>query len=162
MKHPVIAAMAFTMATLALSACASPETTRVSEAATTPLSDLNLVQTDIPAILREARQHPYVLPTDQSCYGLFAEIRAFDEVLGPDLDAAEHASEGLAARGADAAEDAAIGALRRTAEGVVPFRSWLRKLSGAERHSRDVAAAITAGTARRAFLKGLRMARDCG
>ena len=56
---------------------------------------------------------------------------------------------------------AAVGALRGAAEGVVPFRGWVRKLSGAERYSKDVAAAIAAGTIRRAFLKGLGQAAGC-
>jgi hypothetical protein len=147
--------------TLALTACATPEAARVSDAATTPLSDLNLVKSSIPAILNEARHHPYQVPDDKSCYGLFIEVRALDEVLGPDLDAPGHGSDGLMTQGTEVAEDAAIGALKRTAEGVVPFRSWLRKLSGAERHSAEVASAIMAGGARRAFLKGIRLARDC-
>jgi hypothetical protein len=37
----------------------------------------------------------------------------------------------------------------------------VRKLSGAERYSREVAAAIAAGTIRRAFLKGMRQAAGC-
>ncbi len=43
----------------------------------------------------------------------------------------------------------------------MPFRGWIRRLSGAERHARDVAAAIAAGTARRAFLKGVGQGRIC-
>ena len=51
--------------------------------------------------------------------------------------------------------------MRRTVEGFVPFRSWLRKLSGAEKHSKQVAAAITAGAIRRAYLKGRGDAMAC-
>jgi hypothetical protein len=43
----------------------------------------------------------------------------------------------------------------------VPFRGWVRKLSGAERYSKEVAAAIAAGTVRRAYLKGLGEAKGC-
>jgi hypothetical protein len=41
------------------------------------------------------------------------------------------------------------------------FRGWVRKLSGAERYSKQVAAAIAAGSIRRAFLKGLGQAAAC-
>ena len=41
------------------------------------------------------------------------------------------------------------------ASDVIPFRGWIRKLSGAERHDKYVQAAITAGAVRRAYLKGL-------
>lgn len=71
------------------------------------------------------------------------------------------ANRGLIERGTDAAGGAAVGALRRTAEGVIPFRGWVRKLTGAERYSKRVAAAIAAGTVRRAFLKGLSVAQNC-
>jgi hypothetical protein len=37
----------------------------------------------------------------------------------------------------------------------------VRKLSGAERYSKQVAAAIAAGTVRRAFLKGMAQASAC-
>jgi len=44
---------------------------------------------------------------------------------------------------------------------VIPFRGWIRKLTGAERYSKRVAAAITAGAVRRAFLKGVRVMKNC-
>jgi hypothetical protein len=83
-------------------------------------------------------------------------------VLGPDLDApVSEANKGLVERGIEGAGGAAAGALQRTAEGVVPFRGWVRKLTGAERYSKRVAAAIAAGTVRRGFLKGLAAAQKC-
>ena len=74
----------------------------------------------------------------------------------------DSADSSLADRGNSAAQYVAIGALHCTAEGVIPFRGWIRKLSGAERYSRQIAAARRAGTARRAFLKGLNAAHGCG
>ncbi|NCT84228.1 MAG: hypothetical protein GXC94_13855 [Comamonadaceae bacterium] len=143
---------------LALAACASSSQDKVANAATTPLSDLNVVRADIPDVLKAAAAAPYALPADASCAGLAAGIRALDEVLGPDLDAPPTAGNpGLLERG----EDAATGALQRTAEGVIPFRGWVRKLSGAERYARQVSAAITAGGVRRGFLRGLAAARSC-
>jgi len=134
----------------------------MSDAATTPLSDLNLVHASIPAVLVDAQKRPYVAPADQSCTALAAEVRVLDEVLGPDLDAPASASNpGLIERGSTAVGDAAIGAVRGAVQGVVPYRGWVRKLTGAEKHSKHVAAAIAAGTVRRAFLKGLGVARGC-
>src|SRR5882672_3105457 len=148
---------------LVLLACATQKQPDVVNAATTPLSDLNVVHAEIPAVLVDAQKEPYAIPTgDQSCASLDASVVALDEVLGPDLDAPASASNpGLIERGSAAAGTAAVGALRRTAEGVVPFRAWVRKVSGAERYSKQVAAAIAAGTVRRAFLKGLRVSKEC-
>jgi hypothetical protein len=142
----------------ALSACASSSQDKVATAATTPLSDLNVVRADIPPALKAAAAAPYAMPADASCTGIATGIRELDEVLGPDLDAPPgKGNTGLLERG----EDAATGALQRTAEGVMPFRGWVRKLSGAERYARHVSVAITAGGVRRGFLRGLSVAKAC-
>lgn len=149
---------------LALSACASKTASRMGTAASSPLSDLNIIRTDIPAILIEAEKHPYQIPAKHDCWSLALEIGHLDEVLGNDLDVHPLASESdsLLDKGSNLAEDQAVGAVQRTAEGLVPFRSWVRKLTGAERHSKEVAASIAAGTARRAFLKGMATSQRCG
>jgi hypothetical protein len=135
---------------------------RVGDAATTPLSDLNLVRAKIPEVLLESQKGPYVAPAEASCTALAAEVKKLDAALGPDLDVPPSPNNpGLVERGSGVAGDAAIGALRGAAENVVPFRGWVRKLTGAERYSREVAAAIAAGTVRRAFLKGLGQAAAC-
>jgi hypothetical protein len=147
---------------VALAACAAPDSARVTDAASAPLNDLNLVKAPIPAVLAEAQKAPYAAPADTGCSTLAAQVRSLDEVLGADLDAPPTAANpGLIERGGTAVGDAAVGALRSTAEGLVPYRGWVRKLTGAERYSKDVAAAIAAGTVRRAFLKGMGMARGC-
>lgn len=136
--------------------------TRLGEATTAPLGDLNLVRADIPPALKAAQRAPYAPPAAPGCEALAAEVQALDAVLGADLDTpATRSHPSLIERGGDAAEDAAVGAVRSAAQGVVPFRSWVRKLTGAERYARDVAAAIAAGTVRRAYLKGLGAATGC-
>ena len=145
-------------AALVLTACASSNQDKVAGAATTPLSDLNVVRADIPEVLKAAAAVPYAQPADASCGGLATGIRALDEVLCPDLDAPHTSGNpGLLDRGGDAA----TGALQRTAEGVMPFRGWVRKLSGAERYAHQVSAAITAGGVRRGYLRGLAQAKTC-
>jgi hypothetical protein len=142
--------------------CAGTDQAKLSTAATTPLSDLNLVRAPIPAVLQEAQRAPYAMPVDQSCVAVVSAIRALDEVLGADLDAVPTASNpSLLERGGSEADDAAMSLVQSTAEGVVPFRGWVRKLTGAERYSKHVAAAIAAGGVRRAFLKGLNAAHNC-
>ncbi len=137
-------------------------TNRMGHAAMTPLGDLNLVQTEIPAALKEATAGPYAVPGDLTCPHLNEMIGALDDALGPDLDRPRNGKDtDLLDQGVDMAEDASVSAVRRTVEGFVPFRSWVRKLSGAERHSKRVSSAITAGTMRRAYLKGLRQGQGC-
>lgn len=145
-------------AALALAGCAASDQRQVAAAATTPFSDLNLVNAPIPDVLMQAQKAPYKAPVDPSCAALAAEIKSLDAVLGADLDTpATDANPSLIERGSGAA----AGAAQKAVEGAIPFRGWIRKLSGAERYSNQVAAAIAAGTVRRAFLKGVVQARAC-
>lgn len=174
------------VAILALAACTTPKPvgeytppdskteTQIMEAAATPLSDLNIVRAEIPPTLLAALKDPYGRPADSSCTGIAAEIRALDAVLGADLDTPvtpinpnliPHSLDALVQQGAglasEAAMGAAVGAVRGAATSIVPYRSWVRKLSGAERYSKEVAAAIAAGGVRRSYLKGFGQATGC-
>lgn len=140
----------------------SDTASEVGRAITPPLSDLNLVKANIPPQLAAARQAPYALPTDRSCQALAEQVRSLDAVLGADLDTPSTSTNpSLIERGAGAAKKGAMGAVRGAAEDVVPMRSWVRKLTGAEKYSREVQASITAGTIRRSYLKGLGQAAGC-
>ena len=135
---------------------------QVTEAVQTPLADLNVVRAEIPAILKAAQEAPYALPPDRSCGGLANEVRSLEAALGADLDTpVTAANPSLIDRGSEAAGDAAVRAVRGAAEGVIPYRGWVRRLSGAERYARQVSAAIAAGSIRRGFLKGLGDAAGC-
>src|SRR3954447_17482738 len=156
---------------VALTACATtktqiregaPTTGQFTDAAQAPLKDLNVVRAEIPWILKDAQKAPYAMPIDHSCSALASEIRSLDEVLGADLDTPpSDVNQGYVERGTAFVGHEAVAAVRHTAEDLVPFRSWVRRLTGAERYSREVVAAITAGTVRRAFLKGLGEAAQC-
>jgi hypothetical protein len=152
---------------LLLSACSthknSPKSDtpqQIGDAVTAPLKDLNLVKTTIPNTLRDAQKNPYAIPVDASCKALAKEIMDLNEVLGTDLDTPIiDKDESLLTR--INVVDESVAAIRKTTEGAVPFRNWVRKLSGAERKSKAVAAAITAGSIRRAYLKGMGQANKC-
>ena len=155
---------------LSLAGCASPDTAKgaakegiqLQKAVEAPLADLNLVQEKIPAVLEAAVKAPYALPSERTCPALANEVNGLDGALGADLDTPPTAANpGLVARGSNLVGDTANDALRGAAESVIPFRGWVRKLDGAERHSKEVAAAIAAGSVRRAFLKGVGQALGC-
>jgi len=171
MNTTTAAFLAASLATLSLVGCASgPDTAKgaakegvqLQKAVEAPLADLNLVQDKIPAVLLAAVKAPYALPSQRECAALANEVRALDGELGADLDTPATASDpGLLERGGNMIGDAANDALRGAAESVIPFRGWIRKLDGAERHSKEVAAAIAAGSVRRAFLKGVGQTLGC-
>jgi hypothetical protein len=151
-------------ALLILGGCASRTASRMGNAVTAPLNDLGIRKAEIPSVLEKAQENPYLMPAGLSCVAIARELHDLDTALGPDYDAPSASAKTEASfmdKASDVAEDQAVGAVQRTAEGLIPFRGWVRKLSGAERHSKHVSACITAGSVRRAFLKGLAVSQHC-
>jgi hypothetical protein len=135
---------------------------QIGDTISTPLNDLNITQIPIPGVLREAQVGAYLPPADHSCASLAAQVLALDAVLAADLDArAPEGGGSNADKAGDAIGNASVSLLKRTIEGFMPFRNWVRTLSGAERHTETMAAAVAAGTVRRAYLKGLGQAYGC-
>lgn len=133
-----------------------------ADALVAPLADLNLIRTPIPSVLAEAQKAPYAEPEEASCTGLGLEVAELNRVLGADLDTPPSADNpSLLERGSDLATHAVIDAVRNSTTGILPFRGWIRRFTGAEKHARAVIAAISAGAVRRAYLKGLGQAQGC-
>ncbi|MDC7677507.1 hypothetical protein [Asticcacaulis machinosus] len=131
-------------------------------AAVAPLEDLNLRRLEIPEILIIATQKPYNLTGLRTCKTIAAEISRLDEVLGPDIDANKSIDDqSLTEKGESMANRAAIGAVRSTTTGILPFRGLVRKMTGAEKHQQQVDSAIEAGQSRRAYLKGVGITKNC-
>ena len=145
-----------TVLALLMTACATKDGVRTTSNTPTPLRDFNLAPSEIPEVLAEARKRPYAMPADSSCKALNTDIRKLDEALGPDIDVPV-AETGAA----DMVGETVGNAFQSVIDGVVPFHRWIRKLSGAEQHARDVSAANAAGSARRAFLKGIKSTTAC-
>lgn len=134
----------------------------LGNAATAPMDILNLRPEVIPTVLLQARANPYDMRNMSRCSTIGAEIARLDEALGPDMDELPPVDgRYMSERAADAAAQAALGAVRDTTTDFIPGRSWIRRLSGAAQHEREVQAAIQAGRIRRAFLKGMGMQRNC-
>ena len=151
-----------------LSACATQDPKRVMDAATSPLNDLNLIREEIPAALTRAQEKPYAMPVDASCESMALEVQELEKALGPDLDAkaVTDVSKGnpvanLAQMGVDRVKDSAIGTITTATHSAIPFRDWVRKLTGAEAYAEKVTASVHAGTVRRAFIKGIVVAKEC-
>lgn len=149
--------------TLCVGACAAPPPTKMAQAVNTPMNDLNVGNTPIPEPLKEALAGPYKWSTEASCEQLRDALRALDAALGPDFDrVAPAASDGTKPdKGAELAGEAAVDMVQRTTGSLLPYRGWIRKISGAERYTKEVEAAVQAGTARRGFLRGVALQKSC-
>lgn len=118
---------------LSVAACSTGRTadTRrgVSGAASIPLRDVGLMRPEIPLLLRNL-QYPYATASLTDCNAVTREISQLDGVLGPEsYQPARTATSGTAA----AVEDQAIQAAENTAEDLIPFRSWVRRISSQPR-----------------------------
>jgi hypothetical protein len=129
----------------------------VKGVAESPLRDLNVLRTKIPPVLLEAMADPYQRPAARGCAQLNVLLQPLNDALGADLDAPEPDPDDLMGR----SKDTAFGVMAGAASDVIPFRGWIRRLTGAERHDRVVQQAITAGAVRRSYLKGLGEAKGC-
>ncbi len=120
--------------------------------AKSPLKDVGVVKDKIPPVLIDARTATYALPSPLTCQTIFAAVDALDAELAPDLDnPSTQIKTGMSA--------AEIG--ETVVHGLTPLRSWVRKLSGAEKNDNAVQAAILAGSVRRGYLKGIGLERGC-
>jgi len=133
------------------------------DAVTAPLTDLNLKRVRIPQILLDAMQRPYDLNGLDRCETIADEVTKLDTVLGADLDEPPPPPDTstMGQKGGRMAKKAGVGAVTRATRSIIPFRGLVREMTGAERHEKEVNAAIQAGKVRRAYLKGVGMNKNC-
>ncbi|XUU60137.1 hypothetical protein ACRAQ6_11255 [Erythrobacter sp. HA6-11] len=123
----------------------------VEDVIMTPIDDLNLDGDEIPEILETVSKDPYASPPGKDCESLRLAIADLDAVLGPDYD--------IINEGSDPFSEGKIA--KRVVGSFIPFRGILREITGAAGEKRELRAAIVAGLARRAYLKGLGEASEC-
>ena len=127
-------------------------------AATAPLHDLNVVRQGIPPILLEAISDPYARPAPLNCRRIAVELASLRAAMGADFDEPNTPQDpSLTMKNGHVA----LALIHGAAANLLPFSGFVRTLSGAQHHDEMVIEAITAGSARRGYLKGLGEARRC-
>lgn len=131
------------------------------QAVQAPFEDLNIKRQPIPEKLKQVVINPYAVPPQFTCDGIRIEIMELDILLGPDSCTPANPTGVVVSRkgeyidqGVGFASDYAVGMVRGKVD-IIPLRGVVRKVTGAEKHAKEVARAYEAGKARRSFLKGL-------
>lgn len=131
----------------------------VTGAASIPLRDVGLMRQEIPLLLRSL-QYPYATASLSDCSAVAREINQLDAVLGPE-SYQPGPNRNIWDRSGDFVEEQAIQAAESTAADLIPFRSWVRRISGATRAERDALRAVANGQQRRTFLRGYGASLGC-
>jgi hypothetical protein len=131
-----------------------------SDAAMSPLTDLNLRRNEIPPLLANIRS-PYEPIPQVSCAAIGQMVADLDAILGRDFDAIPLPEKSLGDHAGEGAADLTLGTVSSTMSDFIPFRSLVREATGASAHERRVRAAFQGGVARRSYLKGVGAQLGC-
>ncbi|MFZ2995636.1 hypothetical protein [Sphingobium sp.] len=122
--------------------------------ASQPARDVGLEKDQIPPVLLKAVDNPYAPPASRTCKGLTNALGELNGVLGQDFVVGAQANENRTGKIAEAVGKTVVNSL-------IPFRGLVREISGAAPAERRLEAAVTAGVARRGYLRGLAAAKGC-
>ncbi len=129
--------------------------------AQTPFEDIGIKKQPIPEILQQIEKNPYQLPSKISCDDIKKEITELDALLGDDICTPEN-QLGIIGYSKGQYIDQGTGMAREKVAdmvsskvNIIPFRSVVRRISGADKHVKKVERSYQAGRLRRAFLKGI-------
>lgn len=123
--------------------------------ASQPLQDLNVVRGEIPPVLVAIMAKPYDVSALQTCAQKRTAVAELTKVLGPDIDSPQ------ATAGGNNPAEFALGAAESAASSLIPGRSLIRRVSGAEAADQRARAAVLAGQLRRAYIRGLARGTNC-
>ncbi|WP_242127554.1 hypothetical protein [Sphingobium sp. Sx8-8] len=122
--------------------------------ATQPARDVGIDKDKIPPVLQQAVEDPYKRPPSRTCKALQASLDELNAVLGPDFTVGQKANENRTGKIAEAVGKTIVNSL-------IPFRGLVREISGAAPAERRLQAAVTAGIARRGYLRGIAADKGC-
>ena len=120
-----------------------------------PLRDLNIDGKDLPPLLLDIGNDPYSTEGIASCAHLSQAIGDIDILIGSDIDdPVERSNLQKGVNSAGRVAGSIVG-------GIIPFRGVVREISGAKGEERRLRLLVNAAMARRGFLKGIGLAKDC-
>ncbi len=133
----------------------------LEDAALQPLNDLNLRKVPIPALLKNMPTPYYSFPV--GCGQISHEVSQLTLILGDDIDIHIERDDDLtiSEEAGEEISDTALDTIRDVSTSPIPFRSLVRRATGAKAYDKKVRRAYERGLQRRAFLKGVGLASGC-
>ncbi len=145
---------------LALSGCASSGKNK-DNIMDEQLSDIGFVKKGVPPALAQIT-NPYAYTDGYDCAFISYQISQLNDVLGPDeMKSSNFDDRSMAQKSGEFASAAASDAVKSAAKGIIPARSLVRKLTGAEKADNELNKATNLGKIRRGFLHGLAIGKKC-
>jgi hypothetical protein len=155
MKTRIILACFASLPGAALAQESRPTTLdKAGNIATQPARDVGIDKDKIPPVLQLAVENPYAPPPARTCKGYNVALGELNAVLGEDFAVGAEGNENRTGKIAEAVGKTIVNSL-------IPFRGLVREISGAAPAERRLQAAVTAGIARRGYLRGLAAAKGC-
>ncbi|KEQ52947.1 hypothetical protein [Sphingobium chlorophenolicum] len=127
---------------------------KAGDIATQPARDVGIDKDKIPEVLQNAVEDPYKRPVSRTCKSLQGSLDELNAVLGADFTVGQKANENRTGKIAEAVGKTIVNS-------IIPFRGLVREISGAAPAERRLEAAVTAGIARRGYLRGIAAERGC-
>ena len=127
---------------------------KAGEIMSQPARDVGISKLKIPPVLVKARDAPYDLTGLNTCEQLADAVAELSGVLGPDFIPGEAWRENRTGKLVEAGGRAVVNSL-------IPYRGLVREVTGAAPQQRRLDDAVSAGFARRGFLRGLHEGRRC-
>ncbi|ASK87399.1 hypothetical protein [Sphingorhabdus sp. SMR4y] len=132
-----------------------PMVNHVEDAVTQPAKDVNLKKDEIPPRLLEIQKAPYDLTGISGCRAITTEIASLRPMLGPDINEDPRITR------AEKRERSVSRVAGGILGGFIPFRGVVREVTGANAARERYQRALSAGFARRSFLKGMAVSKGC-
>ncbi|MEM9422910.1 MAG: hypothetical protein AAF986_10495 [Pseudomonadota bacterium] len=126
----------------------------LGDALLSPAEDLNFIRDEIPDVLVQIK-HVYSLPDEITCEAIATEVNGLTAVLGPDDDVPTIDGPSRSEKMGKGAADLTLGAVSSATTDFIPFRSIVRRATGASAYEKRIRLAYQRGLQRRSFLKGV-------
>lgn len=144
--------------TFSIYGCSSTHNKNIGNALTSPLSDLNLVKNDIPnELINLNNENVTKINYDLNCENIFKEKNDLKNIIFVKNDD----DKSLINKSENLINNYATNSISKITQDSIPFRGFIRKITGAEKYNKKYLEAFKNGENRFYFLNGVEYSLNC-